>query len=122
MEVNASYFTLYPIHINASRSLGDGRKYSRNCSVPNPTFKEIKIALDSLELHYKEHALKRHPKDLVERGRFSISKLDSKREVVQRITSMIGENREKRTQGNTKLKGNNFLNLVPASRKKSKKK
>lgn len=122
MEANADRFVLYPVHIDSSRSLGDGRKYSRNNSVSRPTYREIRLALDTLKLQYKEEASKRHPKDLLEKGRFSIAKLVNRKETIQKIVDVIRENREKKIRADSKLKGNNFLNLVPASRKKSKKK
>lgn len=122
MEADADCFLLYPVHVDSSKPLSGGRRYSKSNCICKPTFREIKLALDALRLQYKEEASKRHPKDLLEKGRFSVSKLNSRMETVQRIVSMIRENRERSVQTDSRLKGNNFLNLVPAPRKRSKKK
>ncbi|ELA42853.1 uncharacterized protein VICG_00168 [Vittaforma corneae ATCC 50505] len=112
-------FIIYPIYINSSVSLGRGRKYSLKNSVSKPTFKEIKHALDSLGVKYEEEPEKMHPKEGKEKGRFRIDKAHTRKYIVDNLAPKISE---LRAQADARTKsGSNLLNLVPKSRKKSKK-
>lgn len=112
-------FTVYPVYFNSEASLTEGRKYPLSISIAKPTYKEIKQALIILNVKFVEEPEKMHPKDSNEKGRFkvdkNISRIQLTREIVEKIKDI-------RMQIESRSKGTgNFLNLVPKSKKKSKK-
>lgn len=121
MEISADSFMLYPIHINSSKSQTKGRRYSAEHSVKDPSYREIKLALESLGIIYTEDPKKRHPKEQNELGRFTIEKIKTRKSLITDIVQSIRDNRENKKKNETKAKVPNLLNLVPKSRKKSKK-
>ena len=112
-------FTIYPIHINSNVSCGNGRKYSLQNSIENPVFRKIKSALSSLNVEFKEEASKIHPKESKEKGRFIVKNKNKRTEIIQSIVNSIKELRSKKDTVSEK-NSNNFLNLKPKSKKKSK--
>lgn len=119
MDQAEKFFVFYPIYIDSKVSLRDGRKYSKESAVTKPTFREIKQSLDALGIPYVEEAKKRHPKDIENQGRFKIKNEKGRKIISQEIANKI---RDIRSKSEANSKGtNNFLNLVPKSKKKSKK-
>ncbi len=111
-------FAIFPIHLNSNKSYSEGRRYSKTLSVANPTCKEIKLALESLNIKYSDDLSKRHPQEQNEMGVFRIDKSQNRKETIKNIVNFIRELREKRMSEG--LKGTtNTLNLIP--KKKSKK-
>ena len=121
MENAENCFTMYPIHINSSVSCGKGRKYSIENSIENPTFREIKNALLSLNLKFREEENKIHPKESKEKGRFIIEERKERKPIIKNLVNLLKEIRNKKDLSSDKNKmSNNFLNLKPKSKKKSK--
>jgi len=119
MQDAGADFKVYPIYLDSSLSHGRGRKSSLSAGVPNPTFKEVKQALDQLGLNYSGEPEKMHPKDTRRQGRFKVSGAQSRKATLESIAAKI---RELRSNTEAKVKDNsNFLNLVPRSKKKNKK-
>lgn len=119
MDKTENSFVIYPIHIDSSVSLGKGRKYSLNKSIENPTFREIKSALTSLNIEFKEEDDKIHPKEIKEKGRFVVNKQSERNTIIESLVSVIKESRNKKSQETDKSKAtNNILNLKPKSKKK----
>lgn len=116
-----NYFMVYPVYIDSSKTKAAGRKYSKTASVLNPKLPEIKAVLDKLKLEYKYDANKRHPRDQLVYGRFSIKKEGDKEDTIKTIVSTILEERNKKIESN-KSKVPNLLNLVPRKRKGKNKK
>ena len=114
--MESEYFMVYPVHIDSSKTVDAGRKYSKEASVPSPKPQEIKAALEKLALEYKCDAGKRHPRDQLVHGRFSIRKEGGRAAVVRRIVDTIVSERNKKAEGN-KSKVPNLLNLVPRKKK-----
>lgn len=114
-------FTIYPIYLDSSLSLGNGRKYGINVCIEKPTFKEIRIALDSLNIVFKEDESKIHPKEQREKGIFIVNNKCDRKEIITKLINFIKEARIKKEQNVDKSKStNNLLNLRPKSKKKSK--
>lgn len=111
-------FCIYPIYFDSSTSLGRGRKYSLKRTISKPTFREIRHALDSLGVKYKEEPGCTHPREGREKGRFRIDRAHTRAFIVDNLAQKI---EELRAQADAKTRGSNPLNLVPKSRKKSKK-
>lgn len=121
MEISADTFILYPIHINSSKSQRNGRKYSLPNSIKDPSYKEIRIALEGLKIEFTDEPEKRHPKELYEIGRFTIIQSKDRKDIIKEIVNYINELRENKKKNETKPKVANKLNLVPKSKKKTKK-
>lgn len=113
-------FVIFPISINSTISVNNGRKYPKHLAISNPTFKEIKSALDNLKFTYSDEPNKRHPKDFNEKGLFRVDKSLKKKEVVEGIIKFIAEAREKKTS--VSVGNNNALNLIPKRKEKKNKK
>lgn len=122
METPSDSYIIYPIHLNSAKSQRNGRRYPINKTVSEPKYREIKTALETLNLKFIEEPTKKHPKDFVETGRFKICSLKSKKDIAGNICSTIKSMREKNNLGADKSKTANFLKLVPKSKKKSKQK
>lgn len=110
---------LYPVFIDAAKTRAAGRKYGKELAVASPKLQEIKGALDRLKLEYKADTDKRHPRDQMMRGRFSIKKTAQKTVLIKSIVSNILEERTKKTASKSKVP--NLLNLVPVKKKKGNK-
>lgn len=112
-------FTVYPVYLNSEVSLSGGRKYSLSMCIPSPTYKEIKQALLLLNAKFVEEPEKMHPRDPNEKGRFKVGRDISRTQLIRDISERI---KDLRKQAEARSKGSgNFLNLVPKSKKKSKK-
>lgn len=121
MENTENSFIIYPIHINAGVTLSNGRKYSLESSVEHPTFKEIRNALTSLNIIFREEENKIHPKESKEKGRFIVNEKSERKHLINNLSKAIKDIRNKKEQASEKSKmANNFLNLKPKSKKKSK--
>lgn len=107
---------IYPVHLNSSKSIKNGRHYSLDMTVDNPSMGEIKNALKNNKISYNEEANRRHPKDLEVTGRFKVFDNDRKK-VVQMVVENIKNSRNKKPE-----KIDNKLNLVPKKKKLKKKK
>ena len=114
--MESEYFMVYPVHIDSNKTIDAGRKYAKEASVPGPNMPEIKAALEKLGLEYKCDANKRHPRDQLVCGRFSVKKEGSRGDVVRRIVDAIASERSRKAAGN-KSKVPNLLNLVPRKKK-----
>lgn len=112
-------FVIFPVHLNSSKSNNQGRRYSKAMSIADPTYKEIKQALDSLNVKYSDDQNKRHPKDFEQYGLFRVDKTANRKEIIQNIVKFISGSREKKTSNNI---SNNPLNLMPKKKQKKGKK
>lgn len=130
--MDRDYFLLYPIYINQNKTISEGRKFCKTLCIANPTYAEIKMALEAMGLEFTEEINKRHPRDFFNYGRFSIKKKYGKQFVIQGLKHHIEEIRK---HGQAKVKEAavscaatsrstvpNKLNLVPRKMKGDKKK
>lgn len=115
-------FTIYPVHINSSISSGNGRKYSLENSVENPSFKEIKTGLTSLSIVFTDDENKIHPRESKEKGRFIVENKNDRKNIIKALITAIKDLRSKRDllSDKSKAASTNFLNLKPKSKKKAK--
>lgn len=138
--MEGEYFCLYPVYIDSTRSVSEGRKYRRELCVPKPRYQEIKRALEKLEIEHTGEASKRHPRDFFGSGRLHVKKAYGKRFVVEGVSQTILECRKTPETGRGERENKsghgravhgvvqngvyveNKLNLVPKKKKKGKRK
>jgi signal recognition particle subunit SRP19 len=124
-------FCVYPIHLDATRSISKGRKYPKSFCINNPSYSEIVRAMKKLELECIEEPTKKHPREHFVYGRLRIKKMYGKRYVLEGIKHAILNEREDaakekkkyvvETKKPTKGYIKNEMNLVPRRKKKGKK-
>eukprot|EP00051_Salpingoeca_urceolata_P019700 m.290645 g.290645 ORF g.290645 m.290645 type:complete len:152 (+) comp19469_c3_seq1:1843-2298(+) len=74
----ARWVCLMAVYINASKTLPDGRKISKEKAVKDPTLEEIKKALELKRCGLKfDIEKKRYPRDFMELGRFRVQLKDA---------------------------------------------
>ncbi|WEL39234.1 signal recognition particle Srp19 [Encephalitozoon hellem] len=91
--METEYFCLYPIYMDSTKSLSEGRKYRKEICVQKPRYHEIKNALEKLEIGYVDEASKKHPGDFFNSGRFRIKKEYGKMFVIEGVSQTITEMR-----------------------------
>ncbi|KAG5860505.1 signal recognition particle protein Srp19 [Encephalitozoon hellem] len=91
--METKYFCLYPIYMDSTKSLSEGRKYRKEICVQKPRYHEIKNALERLEIEYVDEASKKHPGDFFNSGRFRIKKEYGKMFVIEGVSQTITEMR-----------------------------
>lgn len=140
MEEKQDFYCLYPVYIDSTKTIQQGRKFNKRLCVQNPNFAEIYQALNYLEIENIPEALKKHPRDFFRSGRFKINKMYEKKKLIEGLSQIIIENRTKKSDTSKKTfsepiikapeyvttnKGaiiENKLNLVARKKKDKKKK
>ncbi|TBU14608.1 signal recognition particle protein Srp19 [Ordospora colligata] len=92
--MDRSHFCLYPIYIDSTKSVSEGRKYGIDVCVPAPKWQEIKSALCKLDIEHVSEPGSMHPRDFMKPGRFRINKKYGKRFVVEGLSATIMETRK----------------------------
>merc|ERR1740138_841833 len=91
---------IWPVYIDAKKTVADGRKLSKSMCVEYPTMQELKEVLEHLgfESSYEEKA---YPRDLTQFGRFRVLLKDpasgapkvegvaTRRELLQKVGELI---------------------------------
>ena len=91
--MESKHFCLYPVYIDSTRSVSEGRKYKKEFCVPKPRYQEIKHALEKLDIEHVDEPLKKHPRDFFSSGRFQIKKAYGKKFVIEGVGQTILESR-----------------------------
>ncbi len=76
-KIDKSYRCIYPIYLDKSKSVREGRKISANESVDKPTLAEIVEAATLLYLRVIPEVAKRHPADYAAIGRARVQHIAS---------------------------------------------
>ncbi|MCQ2977194.1 MAG: signal recognition particle subunit SRP19/SEC65 family protein [archaeon] len=86
---------IWPIYLDSEKSLGEGRKLSKEYCISEPRLKEIQTALDKLKYKYTLEPTKSYPGEWYNKsGRVIVSSEDSKKEILINISEKIKEQRE----------------------------
>ncbi|WUR04012.1 signal recognition particle protein [Vairimorpha necatrix] len=127
------FYVLYPVYLDSTKKLSEGRKYCKDLCIKNPSFLEISNALKFLEIDCTHEIHKKHPRDFFRSGRFKINKMYGKKNIIEGIRDTILKSRTKpsvecknteKVQDFVTSKGDvieNKLNLVARRKIKTKK-
>lgn len=129
------HFCLYPVYIDSTKTLAQGRKFRRELCIPSPRHQEIRAALQMLGIEHIDEPGKKHPRAFFSCGRVQIKREYGKTFAVEGIVHTILEARragaekpEHIPQGRA-VHGvvqngvyvENKLNLMPKKKKKRRK-
>ena len=120
------HFCIYPIYMDAQRTLACGRKYPMSECVARPGLSEIIHALQRLGIDHSVDTTKRHPRDPFVYGRVHVNRKYGRRYVIGGLVKEIVSGRsaaevQKAAQKPGKSKEadpKNPLNLVARKKKK----
>ena len=91
---------IWPIYLDAEKSLNEGRKISKEYAVPEPRIKEIIKATEKLRYKYYAEEDKAYPGEWYNKsGRVIITTDESKKEILINLSNTIKQMREIK-QGN----------------------
>lgn len=99
--MESKHFSLYPIYLDSTRSLSEGRRFRKELCIQKPRYHEIKGALGRLGIEHVEEPSKKHPQDFFNSGRFSIKKEYGKLFVIEGIVQAVAEMRKGKTTEST---------------------
>ena len=86
---------IWPIYLDAEKSLNDGRKVSKEYAIPEPRIKEIIKATEKLRYKYVAEEDKAYPGEWYNKsGRVIITTDESKKEILISLSNTIKEMRE----------------------------
>lgn len=86
---------IWPIYLDAEKSLNEGRKISKEYAVSEPRIKEIVKATQKLRYKYYAEEDKAYPGEWYNKsGRVIITSDDSKKEILINLSNTIKEMRE----------------------------
>ncbi|KAL6122308.1 Signal recognition particle SEC65 subunit [Nucleospora cyclopteri] len=114
------YFMVYPVYFDRKKTVNQGRKWNKDLTIDNPTFKELLRATTELKYSFLSEPTKKHPRNIDNPGRILIMKKHGRKEAIKSLCEFIKKERELRKINECKSQVQNTLNLVP--RKKNKKK
>ncbi|KAK6090574.1 hypothetical protein P3W45_000297 [Vairimorpha bombi] len=95
MESVKDYYILYPVYIDSTKKMSEGRKYNKDLCIDKPTFLEIYNALKHLEIESIPEQNKKHPRDFFRFGRFKIKKMYGKKNLMEGVKYTISKMRLK---------------------------
>lgn len=95
MNQERDYYILYPVYIDLTKKMSQGRKYNKDLCIEKPSFSEIYNSLKYLEIECIPEQNKRHPKDFFRFGRFKIKKMYGKKNLMEGIKYTIQKMRQK---------------------------
>ena len=86
---------IWPIYLDAEKSLNEGRKISKEYAISEPRIKEIVKATQKLKYKYYAEEDKAYPGEWYNKsGRVIISSDDSKKEILINLSNTIKQMRE----------------------------
>ena len=86
---------IWPIYLDAEKSLSEGRKISKEYAIKEPKIKEIIRATDRLRYKYIAEEDKAYPGEWYNQsGRVIITSDDSKKEILMNLSDTIKKMRE----------------------------
>ncbi|ORD95116.1 Signal recognition particle SEC65 subunit [Enterospora canceri] len=113
-----NYFMLYPVYFELNKSKTEGRKYNKRHCLESIKTQEIRRALEACKAEYTFEPNKKHPRDVLNPGRFTIKRSTGRMELVAGVAEKMKEHREKQNASSSSVK--NTMGLI--AKKKSKKK
>ena len=86
---------IWPIYLDAEKSLSEGRKVSKEYAITEPKIKEIIKATQKLRYKYTAEEDKAYPGEWYNKsGRVIITSDDSKKEILINLSNTINQMRE----------------------------
>ena len=86
---------IWPIYLDAGKSLNEGRKISKEYAISEPRIKEIVKATQKLRYKYYAEEDKAYPGEWYNKsGRITITTDDSKKEILINLSNTIKQMRE----------------------------
>ena len=97
---------IWPIYLDADKSLNEGRKISKEYAISEPRIKEIEKAAQKLKYKYTLEEDKSYPGEWYNNsGRIIIESDDSKKEILMNLSASIKDIREARKNYKPEKKG-----------------
>jgi len=97
---------IWPIYLDADKSLSEGRKISEEYAISEPRIKEIVKATQKLKYKYYAEEDKSYPGEWYNKsGRIIIETDDSKKEILINLSNTIKQIRESKKQQKPNKKG-----------------
>ena len=86
---------IWPIYLDAEKSLNEGRKVSKEYAIPDPRIKEIVKATEKLRYKYYAEEDKAYPGEWYNKsGRVIITSDESKKDILINLSNTIKQMRE----------------------------
>lgn len=97
---------IWPIYLDAEKSLSQGRKISMEYAIKEPRLKEIVNAARRLQYNFYAEEYKAYPGEWYNKsGRISITSEESKKEILIKLSNEIKQIRETKKHNRPNKKG-----------------